>query len=361
MKKIDLEAHFYTEEYVDFLLSRKEYPKMEMVTDKTGEKWVCLKYRPNLWAQNTIRLHDQLLDLGENRLRDMDANGIDIQVLSLISPGCEQFEAAEAVPLVQKINDELARVIRKYPDRFIGLAALAPQDPERAAAELERAVVDLGLGGAKINSNVSGEYLDNRKYWGIFKKAESLGAPLYIHPSIPSPAMLEPYAAYGYALAGPSLGFAAETSLHAMRLILSGVFDHYPGLKVILGHLGEGLPFWFSRMDYFWEIQGHHSESNPKLERKPSDYFKDNFIVTTSGIYFFPAFLCTFLALGADRMAFAVDYPFDRNQQAVQFMNSIPISDRDKEKIFFLNTQELLRENPNRGLRSNSEGCSKED
>jgi 2,3-dihydroxybenzoate decarboxylase len=220
---------------------------------------------------------------------------------------------------------------------------LAPQDPHGAASELERAVVELGLAGANVNSHIKGSYLDDKKYWVIFEMAERYSVPILIHPNIPSSTMLEPYADYGYSLAGPALGFAAETSLHAMRLILSGVFDTYPKLKVILGHLGEGLPFWLSRMDFFWDKQGHKSGFSPGLSRKPSDYFKDNFIVTTSGMFFHPAALCTYLALGGDRIAFAVDYPFEENENAEQFVKSLPICETDKHKIFHQNAERLFK------------------
>jgi len=343
MTKIDLEAHFFTEEYEGFMFARKEYPRFETFEDEKGRKFVRLLYNQNLWAQNAYGLHKKFKDLGENRLKEMDEAGIDMQVLSLMLPGCEQFEASEGTVLAGKINDKLSMAVKKYPDRFIGLAALAPQNPDGAAGELERAVTELGLVGANVNSHIRGSYLDDKKYWVIFEKAEKLNVPILIHPNIPSSTMLGPYADYGYALAGPVLGFAAETALHAMRLILSGVFDRYPALKIILGHLGEGLPFWLSRIDFFWDKQEHKSESGSRLARKPSDYFRDNFIVTTSGMLFQPAALCTYFALGGDRIAFAVDYPFEENRKAKQFIEAIPICDIDKRKIFHLNAEKLFK------------------
>lgn len=338
MRKIDLEAHFFTEEYEKYLQARREYPKMETLGGDKQQEFMRTMVAPNV---KILRSH-KLLDLGEGRLREMDDAGIDMQVLSLSVPGCEQFDAAEGTFWAKETNDELSRVVKKYPNRFIGLAALAPQAPDGAAEELIRAVKELGLSGAQINSHVRGEYLDDKKYWVVFEAAEKLGVPIYIHPNIPSPSMLKPYADYGFALAGPALGFAAEASLHAMRLIFSGVFDKYPGLKIILGHLGEGLSFWLWRMDIFWR-GSHHAENRPKLERRPSDYVKDNFIVTTSGMFFQPAFTCAYLALGADRIAFAVDYPYEGSKDAVQFMESTPIGDSDKEKVFHLNTEKLFR------------------
>jgi 5-carboxyvanillate decarboxylase len=243
MKKIDIEAHFYTREYQEYLLSRKEPPREELY-----KGYVRLWYEPKIWEPHGLEIEDSLLDLGDGRLKNMDKAGIDMQVLSLSTPGCEQFPPAEGTYLSRKTNEELHKAINKHPDRFAGLAALAPQSPEEAARELERAVKELGLKGAKINSHVSGEYLDNRKYWPIFEMAASLDVPVFLHPNTPAPSSIKPYEDYGFALAGPPWGFGAETSLHALRLIYSGVFDKYPRLKIVLGHLGEGLVFWFSAL-----------------------------------------------------------------------------------------------------------------
>jgi len=343
MKKIDLEAHFFTNDYAEYLLSRKEYPKLETVKDERNQEFIRLSYGPTMYASRLHGLHNRLLDLEDIRLKEMDEAGIDMEVLTLGGPGCEQFDAKDGTFWAKKTNDDLSRIVKKYPDRYTGLAALAPQDPDGAADELVRAVKELGLRGGKINSHVRGEYLDGKKYWVIFEAAEKLGVPIYIHPNLPSPSMLPAYADYGYALAGTALGFAAETSLHAMRLIYSGVFDKYPGLQIILGHLGEGLPFWLWRIDFFWLKLSHHTENRPRIERKPSDYVKDNFTATTSGMFFQPAFICSYLALGADRIAFAADYPFEENKNAVQFMESVPICDSDKEKIYHLNAEKLLK------------------
>ncbi len=342
MRKIDLEAHFFTKEYEAYMLKRKIFPRMESYQDESNEKFIRWIFREDLWAKNPVSLHHRLLDLKDSRLREMDRDGIDVQVLSLPAMGCEQIDAREATNVAKGINDELSRVVKKHPDRFIGLAELAPQDPVSAANELERAVVELGLKGAKINSNIKGDYLDSKKYWTILERAEKLRVPISLHPSIPSPDMVKPYADYGFLLAGPTLGFIAETSLHAMRLILGGVFDEFPGLKIILGHMGEGLPFWLSRIDYLWESQGLQSEFGKKLSKKPSDYIRDNFATTISGMLFLPAFTCALMALGADRIAFAVDAPFEDYRQAVRFMDSLPISDSDREKIYHQNAEKLF-------------------
>ncbi len=342
MRKIDLEAHFYTQDYEKYLLSRKKPPNMEITEDAKGQKWVKMTAARNIAQTAPLTFYRKLSDMGEGRLKEMDEAGIDIQVLTL-SVGCEQYEAKEGTEWAARTNDELAEVVKKYPKRFLGMAALAPQDPDAAASELERTVKKLGFRGAKINSHVRGEYLDDKKYWGIFEVAEKLDVPIYIHPWVPSPGMIKPYEDYGFALAGPVLGFGAEVAVHVMRLIYSGVFDKYPRLKIILGHMGEGLPFWLWRLDFFWMKQDHSAANKPKCQRKPTDYLKDNFTMTTSGLFFQPAFLCCYLALGADRMAFSVDHPFEDGKIAVQFMEQTPICDSDKEKIYHLNAEKLLK------------------
>ncbi len=212
---------------------------------------------------------------------------------------------------------------------------IAPQDPQGAADELVRAVTKLGLRGASINSHTRGEYLDNKKFWHIFEQAEKLNVPIYIHPRTPSPDMLKPYLDYP-GLDTAMLGFAHEVALHALRLICSGLFDEYPKLQIILGHLGESLPYWL------WRIDDRAAYLSNKLQKKPSQYIKDNFYITTSGMFWQPALMCAYLALGAERILFAVDYPLQELKDAVQFMEEAPICDYDKEKICYLNAQQLL-------------------
>ena len=327
MKKIDTEAHFYIKEYQDYLFSRKETPREELY-----KGYVRLWYEPNIWEPHGLDIEDRLLDMSEGRLRNMDIAGIDMQVLSLSTPGCEQFNPAEGLVLSKKINEELSKVINKHPDRFIGLAALAPQSPEEAARELERAVKELGLKGAKINSHIRGHYLDDKKYWPIFDVAESLDVPIFLHPNTPSPSTIKPYEDYGFALAGPAWGFGAEVALHALRLIYSGIFDKYPRLKIVLGHLGEGLIFWLYRIDFSFK-RPWMEEVRPTIKRLPSEYIRHNFFVNTSGMYSVPAFMSVFLELGADRIMFAADYPYENSEEAARFIEHVPISDIDREKI----------------------------
>lgn len=340
MKRIAIEEHFFTEEYVAYLRSRKDYPRLEMIKDAENHEaeWLCLA--PSCALPSGGPLLQGLLDVGEGRLKAMDEAGIDLQVLSLSFPGVEALDPSDATGLAKRVNDELFTVVGKYPERFAGFAALAPQDPEAAAGELERAVKRLGFKGAMINSHIRGEYLDEKKYWVIFETAEKLGVPIYLHPRQPSPDMIKPYLSYPQ-LATASWGFAAETGLHAMRLMCSGVFDRYPGLNIILGHLGEALPWWLWRLESRWMVAKGRGPSAP-LVKRPSQYIKENFYVTTSGMFWMPALTCCCSGLGADRILFAVDHPYESSKEAVAFMDGASLCDRDKEKIYHLNAETLL-------------------
>jgi 2,3-dihydroxybenzoate decarboxylase len=302
-----------------------------------------LWYTSSTWEPHGPEIDERLCDLAENRLEDMDASGIDMQVLSLSAPGCEQFNPVDGTTLAKQTNDELSELVKKYPGRFIGLAALAPQHPDEAARELQRAVTELGLKGAKIHSHIGDTYLDDSRYRKIFAIAEKLDVPIYLHPTACNPLLMKGYSDYGYALAGPAWGFGAETALQVMRLIYSGLFDQYPGLKMIIGHLGEGLIFWMDRIDFVFKKPWMGEEIRPKIKKKPSDYIRDNFLITTGGIFAVPAFLSVFLEIGAGRMMFATDYPYENTDASLRFMATVPISDVDKERIFHLNAEKLFK------------------
>jgi 2,3-dihydroxybenzoate decarboxylase len=299
-------------------------------------------YNDVLCSPRSFEMENKLLDLGEARLKEMDEEGITIQALSLSPPGVQCFEPADGTAWAKKVNDELAKVVKRHPDRFVGLACIAPQSPDEAADEMERAVSELGMKGVNIESHARNEYLDHKKYWSIFERAEKLDVPIYLHPEIPSTSILKGYAEdYGFELAGPPHGYGADLALHSMRLIYSGLFDKYPKLKMIVGHMGEGLPFWLTRMDAYW-IKPWKGKK-PRIEKRPSDYVKTNFTITISGMFFVPAFLCAYLGLGADRIVFAVDYPYERTEEAVRFIKEVPISDLDRERICYLNAAKLLK------------------
>ncbi|MFH1651933.1 MAG: amidohydrolase family protein [Chloroflexota bacterium] len=342
MKIIAVEEHFFTRNYVQHLVSRKDYPKFEITRDHNQSEEVRLWHSPGHYTVQEQEEWSRKLDTGEGRLREMDEHGIAMQVLSFAA-ALELLEPAEGAALAKATNDELAEIVAAHPDRFAGFAALAAQDPDGAAAELERAVTKLGLKGTKINAHVGREFLDEEKYRVIFETAARLGVPVYLHPMQPSPEMIKPFQAYP-GLAGPIWGFAAAAGLQAIRLIYSGIFDRCPGLKIILGHLGEALPFWLWRLDNRWERDKITTHPLTKdLRKKPGEYLRDNFLVATSGMFSLPAFQCVYQELGAERIMFAVDYPNESNRQAVQFLEQLPVSHEDKEKICHLNAERLLK------------------
>jgi len=284
----------------------------------------------------------RLTDLGERRLHDMDETGIDKQILLLTSPGVQVFDAPLAAALARSSNDQLAEAVRNHPTRLAGLAAIAPQDPREAAKELERGVRNLGLKGAVINSHTRGEYLDDPKFWPIFEAAESLNAPIYIHPQTPSPRMIAPFLERG--LDGAIFGFGVETSLHMMRIMVAGVFDRFPKLQIVVGHMGEGLPFWLYRLDYMHNatVAANRYESMKKTKRKISDYLKENFYITTSGMAWQPAIMFTQSVIGVDRVLYAMDYPYQFVPEEVKVHDDLPISDADKKRLFQTNAEKVF-------------------
>ncbi len=300
-------------------------------------------YHLNNPSQRTRDITDRLQDLGERRIREMDATGIAKQVLSLTSPGVQIFpDAAYATAMAAASNDELVEAIRKYPTRYAGLAAIAPQDPAGAAKELERGVRKLGLKGAIINSHTRGEYLDDQKFWLIFEAAEALDVPIYLHPNTPSPAMIRPFMERG--LDGAVFGFAVETGLHMLRIVVSGVFDRFPKLQIVTGHLGEGLPYWFFRIDFMHgaSVRAGRYESLKPLQRKASDYLKDNFYYTTSGMAWQPPILYAQSVVGMDRVMYAMDYPYQFVPEEVKVTDELPISDGDKLKFYQTNAERVF-------------------
>jgi predicted TIM-barrel fold metal-dependent hydrolase len=290
-------------------------------------------------------VNERDMSLFPERLKDMDGAGIDMQVLSYAFHYDENLSAREVQAMARKTNEDLARVTEKYPERFAAFAVLALQDPDKAADELERAVKKLGLKGTMLFGMIKG-YLDDPKYWPLFEMAEKLDVPIYIHGISPQGEAAKPYLTYP-GLVGAMLGMAAETSLHAMRLIMGGVFDKYPRLKIILGHMGEGIPFWSWRIDSRW---WEERQRDPKSEafykhfrKTPSQHFKDNFYVTTSGMFWHPALQVAIAAMEADRVLFAVDYPPESITDGARFIETAPLSDSDKEKICHLNAERLLK------------------
>ncbi|TMH89716.1 MAG: amidohydrolase [Betaproteobacteria bacterium] len=282
---------------------------------------------------------EQNCDLGAKRLAHMDAAGVDVQVLSFGSPGPQAFGAEVAIPMARDANDRLYQAIQKNPARFAGFAALPTADPEAAAQELERCVSKLGFKGAMIHGHTRGSFLDERKYWTIFERAQALDVPIYLHPTLPHPQVVKAYFEGYEELARAGWGFAVDTSCHFLRIVFAGAFDAYPRLRIILGHLGEGLPFAMHRLnDHTWR-----SAARRGLRKTPLQYMRENLLVTTSGNWYEPAFLCTLLALGADNILFAIDWPYEANRTGMDFLRKLSISDSDKEKIAHLNAERVLR------------------
>ncbi len=283
----------------------------------------------------------QLSDIGAGRIADMDSAGISMQVLLLSSPGLQLFEAGEARDLSQLSNDRLADAIRRHSSRFAGLAAVPPQDPAFAARELERAVKTLGLKGAIINSHTAGHYLDEAPYRPILEAAAALEVPIYIHPRAPSPQMVAPYREYG--MVGAIWGYAVETSAHALRLIFSGVFDQLPQLRIVIGHMGEGIPFFLDRIDTHYTAGGGRRPGSKPLSRRPSEIFRDHFTITTSGMNWGPALRLALEVLGPDRIMFAADYPFEDARAAVARMDGLKLEPDTLARIYHLTAQRVFR------------------
>jgi 2,3-dihydroxybenzoate decarboxylase len=281
----------------------------------------------------------RLLDMGELRLREMDEAGIDIQVLSHGAPGTQKLDAQSATRMAQQTNDRLATFIQANPKRFAGLGLLPTPDPTAAANELERIVTRLDLKGAMVHGLTNGKFLDEKPFWPIFERAEALDVPLYIHPSFPNPTVIDAYykdyAAAFPELIGPALGFTVEAATQAVRLVLSGVFEKQPKLKIILGHLGEGIPF------LLWRIDQSLSRSNTTTSFKET--FRRNFYLTTSGNFSDTALTASIAEMGVDRIMFSVDWPFISNKMATDWLHASTLSATDKAKVFGGTAKALLK------------------
>lgn len=332
MKRIAVEEAFVTEEIA------REWDRA--LASKFVEPGFRLLGETILGNSPAARgVHAQLVDLDQGRIADMDACGIDLAVLSITSPGVQVFDAVTASALSTHANDVLAEAVRRHPTRFAGLATVAPNHPQGAVAELQRAASTLGMKGFLINSHTQGEYLDDRKYWPLFEAAQALGMPLYLHPREPAPSMITPMLDYGLYFAG--WGFAVETATHALRLIMSGLFDEFPRLTIILGHMGEGLPFWLNRLDNRYLLQVKIGAVKA-LKRLPSEYFLQNFLITTSGMLSAPALRLCLEVVGAERILFAADYPYESAEESVQFMDAVDIAPAARQAIYSTNAQRVF-------------------
>lgn len=333
MKKIDFEAHFYNQDYMKVMYGNKGYPRFSDEPSTGRRLW----YNSEVGQPFADALLNRLLELGEKRIQDMDRCGVGVQVLSLSAPGLEQFDPKTGTELARKANDALHEVTKRYPDRIMGYAALAVKNPAAAVDELERAVTELGFRGWNTHSNYGDTMLDDPTYRPLLQKAEKLGVPVYIHPTVSASDQLK---GYGFALAGAPFGFGIDTAVCMLRLIYSGIFDQCPKLTIILGHLGEALPFLFKRMDWAY-VRPFDPKARPKLEKKPSEYLRSNVFITTSGNYYQPAFQCAYEAMGKDRILLGTDYPYEDMEECIEFVDGLPLSKEDKERIYATNAKVL--------------------
>ena len=294
-------------------------------------------------SERALHIMRCLTDLDQFRLQHMDAAGIDMQVLALTSPGVQCMPAAEAVAYSRVANDFLADAIKRHPTRFAGMLAVAPQDPASAAKEIERGVRKLGIHAVVINSHTHGEYLSDPKFWDIFAAAEAFDAPIYLHPNSLPPAMLAPFQECG--LDGAIYGFGVETGLHAMRIITAGVFDRFPKLKMIIGHMGEALPFWAYRLDYMHRatVASKRYASVKPIQKQPSDYLRENFYITNSGVAWEPAVRFTQDFMGMDRVMYAMDYPYQHAVDEVIALDTMDMGADDKRKFFQTNAERVFK------------------
>jgi len=313
MNKIALEEHFLT-------------PAME-------EYWAptVVHIDPAIYG----RVHARLVDFGDSRLEAMDRAGIERSVLSLTCPGVQREpDAAVARRRAGEANDALAREIGKRPGRYSGFAHLALQDPAAAGDELARCVRELGFCGALINGHTNGEYLDDPKFYPFWERVEEIAAPIYLHPADPLSSC--PAIAGCDALKRAMWEWGVETGSHALRLLFGGVFDRFPGVTLVLGHLGETLPYLLSRFDTMARTYGM------KLKKRPSEYIREHMFVTTSGMFSTEPLACAMGALGAGRVMFSVDYPYESADEAAQFIENVPLGEQERRDVCYGNAERLL-------------------
>lgn len=282
----------------------------------------------------------KLLDIGAGRIAEMDADGVDVQILSLSAPGVQKSAPQDALALSRIANDRLADAVKAHPTRFAGLAVAPPQAPEEGAKELERAVTKLGLKGLIVNSHTNDEYLDAPKFWPLLEAAEALDVPVYLHPREPAAGLWDGL----MGMSGFTVGwaYAVETGTHALRMIAVGVFERFPKLQMVLGHLGETIPFLLDRIDNRYPFEIGVTGRTP-LPRKPSEYFRSNFTVATSGMNFAAPVRAAIDILGAERIMFAADHPMENQRQVVDEYNAIPMSQDERRQISELTARRVFK------------------
>jgi len=336
--RIATEEAFATREQVDVYL--------RMVKDGTADKGMV-----SLWgfyaqspSERATQIMERLLDLGEQRIRHMNETGIDRAVLALTSPGAQPVrDVGEARGIAQRANDYLAEHVAARPDRYVGMTTVAPQDPEWSAREIIRGARQLMFKGVQINSHTQGEYLDHPKFDPIFRALAETGHPLYIHPATPPDAMIGPMLEAG--LDGAIFGFGVDTGMHLLRLIIAGIFDRYPELQIMVGHMGEALPYWVYRLDYMHQA-GVRSKRHPRMQplRKTIlEYLRSNVLVTTSGMAWAPAIRFAQQVVGEDRVMYAMDYPYQFVPEEVRTHDLLDVPLATKRKLMQTNAERWFK------------------
>jgi 5-carboxyvanillate decarboxylase len=335
--RIATEEAFATRAQIDVYL--------RMVRDGTADKGMV-----SLWgfyaqsrSERATQIIERLLDLGEQRIRHMDETGIDKAVLALTSPGAQPLrDLAEARNIARHANDLLAEQVAARPDRYIGMTAVAPQDPKWSASEIARGAA-LGFKGVQINSHTQGEYLDEPKFDPIFRALADTGQPLYIHPATPPDSMIGPMLDAG--LDGAIFGFGVETGMHLLRLITTGIFDRYPDLQIMVGHAGEALPYWAYRLDYMHQagVRSKRYARLKPLKKTILEYLRSNVLITTSGMAWPPAILFAQQVMGADRVMYAMDYPYQYVADEVRTHDLLDIPLETKRKLMQTNAERWFK------------------
>ena len=335
--RIATEEAFATREQIDAYL--------RMVGDGTADKGMT-----SLWgfyarspSERAMLIIERLLDLGERRIADMDATGIDVAILSLTSPGVQPLlDTDEAKAMVARANDYLAERCAAYPTRFVGMTSIAPQDPEWSAAEIRRGAAELGFRGVMVNSHTHGHYLDEPQFDPIFRALADTGQPLYIHPQTLPDAMIGGMIEAG--LDGAIFGFGVETGMHLLRLITTGIFDRYPDLQIAVGHGGEAIPYWLYRIDFMHKagVASQRYERLKPLKKGMVACLRENVLATTSGLPFPPAIKLMLEVMGEDRVMYAMDYPYEYVADEVRAHDLLDIPDTTKKKLMQSNAERVF-------------------
>ena len=331
MKIIDMEHHYYSEEFFEIAAQNNGLPHFD---PETG----VLTFIDGLPMPLGPIIRDRLISLGELRVKEMDTNGLDVAVLGT-SAGPELIQGEAGIALAQSCNDAVYETVQKYPGRFLGSATLPVCDVEASCQELERCVREYGFVSWQTHSNYGDTSVDEKRYWPILKKAEELGVYVYLHPHAPADPRMHHF---GYMFAAAGLGYTTDTMITIMSMIVGGVFDEFPKLKVVLGHLGEALPFLMERMDNRFTLAAEQT-TGLYNKRKISDYFKDNIFVTTSGNMSAPAFNLAKEVLGIDHIMVGTDYPYEILPDMMQFLDELKLTKEEREMLYYKNAEQLIK------------------